>query len=74
MAQVLTKDEDVIQDFQDVDNDVSTPVTDPEYDAWFRRNVEAGLQDIREGRVVSHEQIQADVLQRRARLFTARKE
>ncbi len=48
------------QDFQEVQQEVM-PSNDPAYEAWFRRNVEAGLQDIREGRVVSDEDAQAEV-------------
>ena len=47
---------------------------DPAYEAWFRRNVEAGLRDIREGRVVTHEQIKADAKARRERLLAAKRE
>ena len=54
MAQVLTETEDFVQDYQDVVEGESTSGSNPEYEAWFRRNVEAGLQDIRERRVVSH--------------------
>ena len=49
------------------------PGTDPAYEAWFRRQVEAGLQDIQEGRVVSHEQIKADAKARRERLLAAKR-
>ena len=49
------------------------PVTDPAYEAWFRRKVEAGLRDIREGRVVPHEQIKADANARRERLLAAKR-
>ena len=72
MAQVLTETEDFFQDYQHVLDGESRSGSNPEYEAWFRRNVEAGLQDIREGRVVSHEQIQADALQRREKLHAAR--
>ena len=37
------------------------PVTDPAYETWFIRQVEAGLQDVREGRVVSDEEAQAEI-------------
>ncbi len=36
------------------------PGTDPAYEAWFRRQVEDGLRDVREGRVVSNEQMNAE--------------
>ena len=39
----------------------TTSTQDPAYEAWFRRNVEAGLQDIREGRVVSDEEAHSEV-------------
>ena len=44
MAQV----QETLEEQQD-----AMPATDPAYEAWFRRQVEAGLQDVREGRVVS---------------------
>ena len=69
MAQVLTKDEDFIQDFQDVDNDVSTHATDPEYDAWFRRKVEAGEKAYREGRFVTQEEATRRAELRRQKLL-----
>ena len=31
-----------------------------EYDAWFRAKVEAGLHDVREGKVVPHEEMEAE--------------
>ena len=60
------------QDFQEEQQEVM-PSNDPAYEAWFRRQVEAGLQDIREGRVVSHEQIEADAKARRERLLAAKR-
>lgn len=32
-----------------------------EYDAWFRKEVELGLQDIEQGRTVPHEQVMAEM-------------
>ena len=61
------------QEFQNEQQEV-TPSTDPAYEAWFKRNVEAGLRDIREGRVVTHEQIKADAKARRERLLAAKRE
>lgn len=60
-------------DFQEEQQEV-TPSNDPAYEAWFRRKVEAGLRDIREGRVVTHEQIKADAKARRERLLAAKRE
>lgn len=40
--------------------------SDPEYDAWFRQKVEEGLEDIRNGDVYSHEEVEA--------IFKARRE
>jgi predicted transcriptional regulator len=37
------------------------PATDPAYEAWFRRQVEAGLRDAREGRVLSAEEAEAEM-------------
>lgn len=34
---------------------------DPAYEAWFRRKVEAGLRDVREGRVLSAEDVEAEM-------------
>ena len=31
-----------------------------EYDRWFRAKVEAGLQDAREGKTVSHEEMETE--------------
>ncbi len=50
----------------------SVPAQDAAYEAWFRRKVEAGLQDAREGRVVSHEQIKADAKARREKLLAVK--
>ena len=36
------------------------PATDPAYEAWFRRKVEAGLRDIQEGREISDEEMEAE--------------
>jgi predicted transcriptional regulator len=41
---------------------------DAEYDAWFRRKVEAGEKAYREGQFVSHEEVEADAAARRAML------
>jgi len=40
-----------------------------EYEAWFRARVEAGRQDIREGRVLTHEEVKARQAERRSRLL-----
>ena len=54
MAQALERQHD---DFvEDLSADVSMSATDPEYDAWFRRKVEAGEQAYREGRFISQEE------------------
>ena len=37
-----------------------------EYDAWFRRKVEAGRKAVREGRVLSSEEVEARAMIRRA--------
>ena len=37
------------------------PSNDPAYEAWFRRQVEAGLRDVREGRVLSAEKADAEM-------------
>jgi len=40
-----------------------------EYEAWFRARIEAGRQDIREGRVFTHEEVKAEQAERRNRLL-----
>ena len=40
-----------------------------EYEEWFKASVEAGLRDIEEGRVLSHEEVKARSLARRERLL-----
>ena len=40
-----------------------------EYEAWFRARVEAGRQDIREGRVFTHEEVKTRQAERRSRLL-----
>ena len=40
-----------------------------EYEAWFRRKVEAGRQAIRAGRGLTHEEVQARQANRRDRLL-----
>ena len=37
------------------------PSNDPAYEAWFRRKVKAGLQDVREGSVISAEEAEAEM-------------
>ena len=46
---------------QAIDDLLTKADTDAAYEAWFRRKVEAGLRDSREGRVVPHEQVMAEV-------------
>ncbi|MBQ7608170.1 MAG: hypothetical protein IJU76_09405 [Desulfovibrionaceae bacterium] len=72
MAQIAVESEAFVQEYQAGVDDAAVPATDPEYEAWFRHNVEAGLRDIREGRVATQEQIEADALQRRIRLLAVR--
>lgn len=40
-----------------------------EYDTWFRRKVELGLQAAKEGRFVSHDEVKADAAIRHAMLL-----
>ena len=35
-------------------------LADSDYEAWFRAKVEAGLQDAREGKTVSHEEMETE--------------
>ena len=45
-----------------------------DYEEWFKAKVEAGLRDIEEGRVISHEEIKVRSLARRERLLAKSKE
>ncbi len=56
---------------QAIDDLLTKADTDAAYEAWFRRKVDAGLRDVREGRVVSREQIEADAKARRDKLLAA---
>ncbi len=42
-------------------NNLSTSASNQAYEAWFKRNVETGLHDVLEGRVVSDEDAQKEV-------------
>ena len=53
MAQV----EEALHELQD---EMPLPLTDPDYDAWFRRKVEAGLRDALEGRDISDDDMEAE--------------
>ena len=72
MAQLLTETEDFVQDYQGVRDGASTSSTDPEYDAWFRRKVEAGLRDIREGRLWTADEVDRQAEERIARFRAVR--
>ena len=69
MAQLLTETEDFVQDYQGVKDGASTSSTDPEYDAWFRRKVEAGEKAYREGRFVTQEEATRRAELRRQKLL-----
>lgn len=43
-----------------------------EYELWFRRKVDKGLQDIREGRVLSSEEVDRRAESRRIRLLKSK--
>ena len=49
---------------------VQTAREKAEYEAWFRRKVEAGMQVIREGRVLSSAEVEERAKARRERLLT----
>ena len=68
-AQASTSREALVN--QAIDDLLTKADTDAAYEAWFRRKVEAGLRDVQEGRVVSHEQIEADAKARREKLLAA---
>lgn len=62
------------QAFQVDEMDVlGTPVEDSpivtEYDLWFSAKVEEGLEDLRHGNVISHDEVKARAAQRRAELL-----
>jgi predicted transcriptional regulator len=38
---------------------VTVEEIDEDYDAWFRRKVEAGLRDVKAGRLVPHREVEA---------------
>lgn len=40
---------------------------EPGYDAWFRRQVEAGLASVNAGRLIAAEEVEAEFATRRAR-------
>lgn len=44
-----------------------------EYELWFRRKVDKGLQDIREGRVLSSEEVDCRAEARRVRLLKSKR-
>ena len=52
MAQIAVESEASVQEYQAGMDDAAVPATDPEYEAWFRRKVEAGMKAYREGRVI----------------------
>ena len=45
---------------------------DAEYDAWFRRKVAEGRKAVREGRVLSHDEVEARAKERRAAILEGR--
>ncbi len=56
------------QEFQNEQQEV-TPSTDPAYEAWFRRKVEAGEKAYREGRFISQEEAARRAELRREKLL-----
>lgn len=40
---------------------------EPGYDAWFKQKVEKGLQELKEGKGIPHEQVEAEFKARRER-------
>ncbi len=47
--------------------------SDPDYDAWFRRQVEEGLADMEAGRAISHEAMMALLEAQNTAIDAARK-
>ncbi|GHV53258.1 hypothetical protein FACS1894206_03590 [Deltaproteobacteria bacterium] len=43
-----------------------------EYEQWFKAKVEAGLQAIREGRILSHEEVKERAALRREKILSGR--
>ena len=56
------------QEFQNEQQEV-TPSTDPTYEAWFKRKVEAGEKAYREGRFISQEEAARRAELRREKLL-----
>jgi len=45
------------------------PGVNPQYDAWFIAQVDKGLEDLRNGKFVTNEEVEREVAERRARLL-----
>ncbi|WP_439815849.1 CopG family ribbon-helix-helix protein [Zavarzinia sp. CC-PAN008] len=56
--------EDLIQEF--MREVVEQPPSDPEYDAWFREQVQIGLDEADAGLLISHEEVEAEAAAWRA--------
>ena len=70
MAQMLS--ENCSQDFQDVEDCVSTSAIDPEYDAWFRRKVAKSIQAVAAGQLLSNEEVNRRAAARIQRALAAK--
>ena len=53
---------------QDDKNEALYSNSDPEYDVWFRAEVEEGLREIERGEVITHEEVERLALERCKRL------
>lgn len=54
-----------------IDAFLEQETADAAYDRWFRRKVEAGLQAIREGKVLSREEVEVRAEARKKRLLAS---
>ena len=64
MAQAFQLDDIGVWEGSGVD---APPVT--EYDRWFSAKVEEGLEDLRQGNVISHDEVKSLAAKRRAELL-----
>ena len=51
----MTQAELLNEDYNQEDNNALYSNSDPEYDAWFRAEVEEGLREIERGEFITHE-------------------
>ena len=64
----MTQAELLKEEYNQDDNNALHSNSDPEYDAWFRAEVEEGLREIERGEVITHEEAMRHALERCKRL------